>query len=141
MKAQDLMTRYIKMCSIECTIRDTVQIMKDLNCGAVPIVNKNHEVQGIITDRDIAINTILNNKNPDQTKVSELMSKPVITVNVDDNLETVANKMKQNKIRRIPVVDNNNKLVGIISLGDLATNLEEEQEACDILEKVSTPTR
>ncbi|OGI31716.1 MAG: hypothetical protein A2287_04410, partial [Candidatus Melainabacteria bacterium RIFOXYA12_FULL_32_12] len=126
MKSRDVMTKFIKMCRPECTAKDAVQVMKELNCGAVPVVNENNEILGIVTDRDIALYTVLNNKDPEKTLVKEFMSKPVVTCHPDDDIDVVIEKMRKNKVRRIPVVDENNKVVGIISLGDIAVISGEE---------------
>ena len=139
MKAKDIMTKYIKMCCPDCTVKDAVQIMKELNCGAVPVINENNEVIGIVTDRDIALYIILNNKDPETSRVSEFMSKHVVTANVNDDIDDVIDKMKNNKIRRIPVVDENNKIAGIISLGDIAVMSREEHETYEALENISEP--
>jgi len=139
MKSRDIMTKYIKMCHSGCTIKDAVQIMQDLNCGAVPVVNDDLEPIGMVTDRDIALYTILNNKKPDQTMLDEFMSKPVITCLENEDADIAIQKMKENKIRRIPIVNDKNKLVGIISLGDVAVVSQEEREACEALHDISTP--
>jgi CBS domain-containing protein len=133
------MTKYIKMCHPGCTIRDVAQIMQDLNCGAVPVVNDDLEPVGIVTDRDIALYTILNNKKPDQSKLEEFMTKSVITCFENDDINVAIQKMKENKIRRIPIVNEKNKLVGIISLGDIAVVTQEQPEACEALHDISTP--
>lgn len=137
MKCWDIATKNIKTCTPECTAKQAAQIMKDINTGIVPIVNAKNEIQGVVTDRDIIIRTIAMNKNPKDVHIKEFMSKPVITAHAKDNVTAVAKKMKKNQLRRIPIVDDANKLVGMISLGDMAVTAEEQQEACKILEKVS----
>ncbi|EKE03288.1 MAG: CBS protein [uncultured bacterium] len=139
MKCRDVMTKYIKMCRPECTAKDAVQIMQELNCGAVPVINENNEIQGMVTDRDIALYTILNNKDPETTQVKEFMSKPVVTCHPDDDIDIAIKKMKENKVRRLPIVDENNKVVGIISLGDIAVLSGEEHEVYEALENISEP--
>jgi CBS domain-containing protein len=139
MKCQDLMTKHIKMCTPECSIKDAVQLMQDLNCGAIPIINDDHEPVGMVTDRDIALYTILNNKDPQKNKVSEFMSKPVITCFENEDIDTAIQKMKEYKIRRIPVIDEKNKISGIISLGDIAVISNEEEETFEALHDISTP--
>ncbi|MDD3013844.1 MAG: CBS domain-containing protein [Candidatus Gastranaerophilales bacterium] len=139
MKCRDIMTKYIKMCHSGCTIKDAVQIMQDLNCGAVPVINDNLEPVGMVTDRDIALYTVLNNKKPDQNQLEEFMSKPVITCFENEDIDIAIQKMKEKKIRRIPIVNEKNKLVGIISLGDIAVVTQEQTEACEALHDISTP--
>lgn len=139
MKCRDVMTKYIKMCHSNCTIKDAVQIMQDLNCGAVPVVNDKLEPVGMVTDRDIALYVILKNKNPAESKLEEFMSKPVISCFENDDIDVAIQMMREKKIRRIPVVDEKNKLVGIISLGDVAVVTHELGEACEALQDISTP--
>jgi CBS domain-containing protein len=139
MKCRDIMTKYIKMCRPEASAKDAIKIMNDLNCGVVPVVDEKNEVIGIVTDRDIAIYTIMHGKNPEKTKLEEFMTKDVITVNFDDEIDTAITKMKDYKIRRIPVLDNNKKIVGILSIGDVAVTTSEEHEVFEALENISFP--
>lgn len=139
MKCKDIMTKYIKMCRPECTVKDSTQIMKDQNCGAVPIVDDNNKVVGIVTDRDIAIKCILEEKDASRTKISEVMTKKVITCREDEDIDEAIRKMKDNKIRRIPIVDKNNVLLGMVSLGDIAVITSEEHEVYEALESISSP--
>jgi len=133
------MTKYIKMCHPDCTIKDAVQIMENMNCGAVPVINDDLKPVGVVTDRDIAIYTVLNNKKPDESKLQEFMSKSPITCFQDDDIDVAIQKMKEHKIRRILIVDEQNKLVGIISLGDIAVVTNELGDACEALQDISTP--
>jgi len=139
MNCKDLMTKYLKMCREECTVKDAAQIMKDLNVGAVPVINDNNEPVGIITDRDIMLNTLTKHMDPQKTPITEIMSKPVIICKEYDDINVAIDKMKKHKIRRIPVVNDYNKLVGIISLGDIAVLSREEHETFEALEEISQP--
>ncbi len=133
------MTKFLKMCRPEGTIKDAVKIMNDLNCGVIPIVDENNEVVGIVTDRDITIYSILNNKNPEKTLLKEFMSEDVITCHPDDDIDEAISKMRDYKIRRIPVIDYENKIMGIISLGDIAVTTGEEHDIFEALENISFP--
>lgn len=139
MKCKDVMTKYIKMCRPESTMKDCLQIMKDLNCGAVPIVNENSVIQGIVTDRDIAIKGVLEGKNIERSQIQEIMTRNVITSHENDDIDHTIQLMKENKIRRIPIVDSQNKLKGIVSLGDIAVISKEEHEVFDAFETISSP--
>ena len=139
MLTKDIMTKYLKMCRSNATVKDAAQIMKDLNCGIVPVVDENNRLVGVVTDRDITLYTILNNKNPEKTTLDEFMTKDVITASPDDDVDDVIQKMKNYKIRRIPVIDRDNKLVGLISLGDIAVITGEEHEVFEALENISFP--
>jgi len=139
MKCNEIMTKEIKACHPESTIKEAVQLMKQLNCGVMPVVDRNNVLQGIITDRDIVFYTVLNDKEPETTYLSEFMTKKVITCHANDNLDTAIHKMSKNQIRRIPIIDDENKLVGLITLGDIAVKSHEEHETFEALEHISEP--
>ncbi len=141
MKCKKIMSHNIKSCTPECSVRDAVLIMKEQNCGVVPVVNESNQVQGIVTDRDVALYTVLNEKDPDTTKLKEFMNKKVVTCFEDDDIESAITKMQKSQIRRIPIVNQENELLGLISLGDLAVKAgeKEEHEAFETLEKISEP--
>jgi len=139
MKCRDIMTKYLKMCRPEGTIKDAVKIMDELNCGAVPIVDENNVLKGIVTDRDIALYTILNDKDPAKTNLKDFVRPNMVTCHPDDDIDIAITKMKDNKVRRLPVVDENNRVVGIISLGDIAVTSGEEHETFEALENISFP--
>ncbi|HBG49903.1 MAG TPA: CBS domain-containing protein [Cyanobacteria bacterium UBA9971] len=139
MKCSEIMTKEIKACHPESTIKEAVQLMKKLNCGVIPVVDKNNVLQGIVTDRDIVFYTVLNDKEPELTFLSEFMTKNVITCHADDNLDTVIHKMSKSQVRRIPIVDDNHKLLGLITLGDVAVKGHEEHETFEALEHISEP--
>lgn len=140
MKCKDIMTKSVKMCDKECTAKDAAQIMKKVNTGAVPVVDENDHITGIITDRDITLHTVAEGKDPSKIKIHDIMTKHVVTVREDELLDDAIVKMKENKVRRLPVVDNNNKLAGMISLGDIAVLSDiTEHEVVETLEQISEP--
>jgi CBS domain-containing protein len=139
MKCKDIMTKYLKMCRPDATVKDAAEIMEELNCGVVPIVDENNKIQGIVTDRDIALYATLHGREHEKTRLKEFMRKNVITCHPEDDIDTAINKMKENKIRRIPVVDDENKVIGLISIGDLAITTHKEHEIFETLENISSP--
>ena len=118
MKVSDIMTRDVHLLSPEQTIREAASIMADIDAGALP-VGENDRLVGVITDRDIAIRAVAEGKAP-TTKIRDVMSQEVLYCFDDQDLEEVAQNMGEMKIRRLPVVNRDKRLVGIISLGDLA---------------------
>ena len=94
-------------------------LMKEGNVGSIIIMDQNTDPVGIITERDIVRRVISYGKDPKITKALEIMSKPLITVEADTYLYDVAKKMVKNKIRRLPVVKNNNTLIGIVTVTDV----------------------
>jgi CBS domain-containing protein len=139
MKCKDIMTKYVKMCNPESTAKEAAQIMKAVNAGVVPVVDKTHKILGILTDRDIALNTVAEGKNPNDVQVQDFMQTSVITAHPNDDIDIAIKKMKQYQIRRIPIIDDASKLVGIISLGDVAVLSHKEHETFESLEKISEP--
>ena len=104
----------------ECNVYDAARIMNENHIGCIPVVDHEKQVLGIITDRDIVLRGVACDKNVRTTKVSEIMTTNVCTCRIDEKIENVQNIMAKNQIRRIPIVDEQNKMVGILSMGDLA---------------------
>ena len=130
MRVSEAMTREVRIASPGQSIRDVAKIMADIDAGAVP-VGENDRLVGMITDRDIAIRAVAEGKGPD-TPVREVMSTEVKYVFDDEDLEHVAKNMGDIQVRRLPVVNRDKRLVGIVSLGDLAIERDEESALADI---------
>ncbi len=140
MKCKEVMSKNIKWAHPDNTIEDAVRIMEEQNCGAVPVTDKNLHILGIVTDRDIALFTVLQHKNPEKTKLGEFMTRDVITCLESEELEDLITRMREYQIRRIPIVDSKNRLIGMISLGDIAVKVpQEEHEIYEALERISEP--
>lgn len=125
MKVKDIMTaRSLKCCSLDTTLLEITKIMKESNCGALPVVDENKKVLGIITDRDICLS--MAKKNVDSFSdltVGHIMKSKIHTVHIDDDISTVFRLMRINQIGRLPVVDENDKLKGIVSLHNIINKL------------------
>ena len=121
MKVKDVMSGYsVKFCTPETNLQEAAKIMKKNNCGALPVVDKNKKVLGMITDRDICLATAQKKIVPfEDRKVQEAMSKNVQTVKSDDEISAAFRHMRKNQIGRLPVVNEAGKLKGIISLHKL----------------------
>ena len=118
MRVSDAMTRDVRVASPGQSIRDVAKIMDEIDAGSVP-VGENDRLIGMITDRDIAVRAVAAGKGPD-TPVREVMSSDVKYCYDDEDLDHVASNMADIKVRRLPVVNREKRLVGIVSLGDLA---------------------
>lgn len=121
MKVKDVMTaRSLKFCGVETKIKDVAKMMKDGNCGAIPVVDKNKKVLGIITDRDICLLLAKKHVTPiDQLTIGQLKKSKVYTVSLDDDISTVFRLMRTHQIGRLPVVDEKGLLKGIVSLHNI----------------------
>lgn len=137
MKLQDVMTKRVFTSTPKTSIREVADMMKELNVGAIPIVENNKPV-GIITDRDIVLRTISEDKDPASVRASDIMSVDLIFGTPDMDIDTAAALMSRYRIRRLPVVDNN-QIVGIVTLGDLAANPHVADEAGNALSDISKP--
>ena len=118
MRVSEAMTRDVRVASPGQTIRDVARIMDEIDAGSVP-VGENDRLIGMITDRDIAVRAVAAGKGPD-TPVREVMSSDVKYCYEDEELDHVAENMADIKVRRLPVVNRDKRLVGIVSLGDVA---------------------
>jgi len=136
-KAKDIMTVNPKVCRKDDTIFEAVKIMRDKDCGVVPIVDTDERCVGIITDRDICLSTVLNRLDSSKTKIIDIMTKEPITCSPEDSLDTVIHKMEVQKIRRIPVVDKNYHCIGIISEADVALKDPNKEQVAELVEAVS----
>lgn len=118
MRVSDTMTREVKVASPEDTIARAAELMVVHDTGVAP-VGENGKLVGMITDRDIAVRAVAAGKGPD-TRVRDVMSRDVKFCFEDQDLEAVARVMADLRLRRLPVLDRGRRLVGIVSLGDLA---------------------
>lgn len=118
MKISEVMTRDVRMVDPQQTICEAAGIMAECDAGAVP-VSEDDRLVGVITDRDIAIRAVAENLSPD-TPVGEIMTEEVLYCFEDEDVEQVAKNMGENQVRRLPVLNRENLLVGIVSIGDLA---------------------
>lgn len=137
MKVSELMTKNPATAMPSSGLSEVAKMMRDCDCGAIPIV-ENDKVVGVITDRDITIRVIADNKNPQDVKVGDVMSKQIVTARVGDDVREVANIMEKHKVRRVPVVDEQGKCVGIVSQADIALNTNDRTTG-DLVQKVSEP--
>ena len=136
MRVSDAMTREVRLCTPGQSIRDVARVMAEIDAGAMP-VGENDRLIGMITDRDIAIRAVAAGKGPD-TPVREVMSEHVHYCYDDEELDEVAQNMGDIRVRRLPVVNRDKRLVGILSLGDVART-EGGETAGDAVVGVSQP--
>ena len=121
MKAKEIMTsKSLKYCTPGTRLHEAAKIMKSANCGSLPVVDEGLKILGMITDRDICLTLANNYPEPHaQLFVKDVMTPHVQTVHVDDHLADVLKRMRTRKVGRMPVVDDNKRLQGIITMHDL----------------------
>jgi CBS domain-containing protein len=136
MKVCDCMSRDVQIATPDQSIRDAAKMMARIDSGVLP-VGDNDRLVGVITDRDIAIRAVAEGKSP-TTKVGDVMSHEVLYCFDDQELEDIAQNMAEMKIRRMPVVNRDKRLVGIISLGDVARS-EDARTTGRAVSEISEP--
>jgi len=136
MKVSEVMPRDVRTVSPDQTAKEAANFMLSEDAGSMP-VSDGGRLLGMITDRDIAVRGVAKGYGP-ETPVRELMTDDVVCAREDDDVEEVAAKMSRAQVRRMPIIDSNEKLCGIVSLGDLARGSDGES-AHEALEGVSQP--
>jgi CBS domain-containing protein len=137
MKVSEAMTRDVRVANPGETIRQAARTMAEIDAGVIP-VGDNDRLVGMITDRDIAVRAVAAGKSPD-TPIRDVMSSDVCYCFDDQDIGDVAANMADIKVRRLPVVDRNKRLVGILSLGDIAQADSQDQPAVEALCGISEP--
>lgn len=135
----DVMTRDVRVVAPADTVQQAAQCMDELNVGALPVCDGTRLV-GMVTDRDIAVRGVAAGKDSGVTAVSEVMSAHVRWCYEDQPLDDVMDEMRDTQIRRMPVVDRQHRLVGIVSLGDVAARGADDKRVGETLKDISTPS-
>ncbi|HJP68742.1 MAG TPA: CBS domain-containing protein [Sphingomicrobium sp.] len=136
MKVREVMTREVQTVRPDQSARDAANFMLRADAGAIPVTDGDRLI-GMITDRDIAIRGVAEGHGP-ETPVRELMTNDIVAAREDDDTDDVAARMSDTQVRRLPVVDDQQRLCGIVSLGDLSRE-GDDSSAQQALEGVSRP--
>ena len=135
----DIMTRDVRCVAPHDSLQRAAKFMNELNVGALPVWDGQNLI-GMVTDRDITIRGVAEGKQVDSAPVSDVMSTDVQCCFEDEKIDDVMEKMRDSQIRRIPVMNRQNQLVGMISLGDLATKTTSDDDVHSTLENISSPS-
>ena len=142
MMAREIMTSNVKSVMRTSSLQEIAQIMKSENCGIIPVVDESRRLVGVVTDRDIIVRGLAGERSAmDRMKAEDVMSSDVEAVTPDESIVDVIQLMGEKQVRRIPVVDQDDQLLGIISVGDLANRADYDVQLQDALEKCGAPTR
>jgi len=136
MKVSEVMTRDVQTVRPDQPVREAASFMLSADAGSIPVIDGDRLI-GMITDRDIAVRGVAKGYGPD-TPVRELMTNDIICARDDDDVDDIASKMSEAQVRRLPVIDQDERLCGIVSLGDLSRDADEDT-AAEALEGVSEP--
>jgi CBS domain-containing protein len=131
------MTRRPRSVTPETPVTQVAELMEAEDVGAIPVVEGDRLV-GMVTDRDIVVRAIAKGKDPRGMPVAEVSSRDLVTVDPDDDLSDALQLMAQHQVRRLPVVEDDNRLVGVISQADIALEAK-EKHAGEMLEEISRP--
>ena len=136
MNISEVMTRDVRIATPNDSLQTAARIMDEFDFGLLP-VGENDRLIGMLSDRDITIRAVAQGLSPQESKVADVMTADVKYIYEDESVEQAARNMSDLQVRRLPVVDRDNRLVGIVSLGDLA--LSEEDSAGAALSSISQP--
>lgn len=135
-RCRDIMTSSVKTATREHTLQDVAALMRDGDMGSVPVV-EGGKLVGIVTDRDIVVRSIADGKGSGSS-VAEAMTADIFSVKPDDFAFEAIRLMGDKQVRRIPVVDDDGNLAGIIAMADIALEMEDEKEIAETLEEISS---
>ena len=138
---QSVMTRNPQCVTEQDRLQDVARLMLDCDCGALPVVGENERLIGMITDRDIVVRVIAEGRDCSQATVKDAMTSEAHSVRESDSLESVFQVMKDRKVRRVPVVDDNQRVIGIVAQADLALDTARDREVGKTVERISEPER
>jgi CBS domain-containing protein len=140
MKVNEIMTREVELVSPGDTVQTAARLMADIGAGALP-VGENDRLVGMVSDRDIAIRAVAENRPADTCTVREVMSDGSIHYVFDDEeVRDASRKMGERQVRRLPVLNHDKRLVGIVSLGDIALESRDHQATAKASEGIARPT-
>ena len=138
MQLKEVMTRNVEVIGPEATLKDAASRMDALDIGPLPVC-ENDRLVGMITDRDITVRSTAMGADPITTHVRDAMSKDVLYCHEDDDVREATRLMERKQVRRLLVLNREDRLVGIVSLGDLAVWTRDEKLSAEVLEQVSEP--
>jgi CBS domain-containing protein len=139
MRVSEVMTRGAECTSPDTALQEAAERMKSLNVGSLPVCD-NDRLVGMLTDRDIVIRCVAEGKDPRSVHVRDAMTPGVVFCLENQDVDEAAKLMGEKQIRRLPVLDGNKRLVGMVSLGDLAVDTGDEQLVGQALEDISEPS-
>lgn len=140
MRVADVMSREVELVSPEATIQEAATAMAEYDVGAV-LIGSGESIDGILTDRDIILRAVVDGRNPAELRVKDIMSTTLFMCREDDTLEDAFRIMSERQVRRLPVLDADGRLVGIVTLSDLGRLEGDPQQVSEALRKLAEPHR
>lgn len=138
-KCNEVMTKNPLCCLPEDLVTKAAGLMKSQNIGSIPVVEdeQTRKLVGIVTDRDLTLKIVAEGLDAKSTKVEAVMTRKVVTCRAEDDLQKALDAMSEHQLRRIPVVDGDNKIVGIIAQADVATRVDQPQKTAEMVKEIS----
>ena len=141
MQICDIMTRDVRTCALETSLTEVARLMRTGCCGAIPVVDPDGRIAGVVTDRDISMAIVNSTRKPINIAACEIMSRHVHACAPDDDVRTALRTMRDFKVRRLPVVGPDGRLAGILSMDDiilraLAPDAPDSREIVDSLREI-----
>ncbi len=138
-KCSEVMTKKTVCCQPDDMVTTVAQLMQSENIGSIPVIEnkQNQKLVGIVTDRDLALKIVAKGLDAKSTKVETVMTRQVVTCRAEDDLQKALDAMAEHQLRRIPIVDNDNKIVGIIAQADVATRVNQPEKTATMVKEIS----
>ncbi len=138
LRCRDIMTRNVTTARREMTLQEVARAMREGDMGALPVVDGENRLVGILTDRDIVVRAVADALNAETATVADVMTTEMHTARPDDFVFQAIRLMGDKQVRRVPVVDENGTLEGILAMADIALEMEDEREIAEALEEISS---
>ncbi|HET6629373.1 MAG TPA: CBS domain-containing protein [Woeseiaceae bacterium] len=139
MQVRDIMTENPACCAPETSLEDVARIMADQDCGEIPVLDERGRPLGVVTDRDITVRAVAQGRDPAATAARDVMTGSVITTTPDASLEDALAHMEESQVRRLPVVDEDGVVCGMVAQADIARTAP-AHETAELVRDVSQPT-
>jgi CBS domain-containing protein len=138
-KCSDLMTKDLICCTPSDTVRSAAQSMKAEDVGAMPVIDSHEKRRliGIVTDRDLVLKVLAAGMDPAKSTIENVMSRNIVVCQIDDDWQIALDAMAKHQLRRIPVVDGEGRIAGIIAQADVATRIEKPEATAKVVEEIS----
>lgn len=141
MRCSEVMTKDPVCCAPDESAAHIAQMMKKEDVGSIPVCQsrQNKKLSGIVTDRDLVLKVVAEGRDAAKTKVADVMTRNPFVCHPNDDLDKVCDTMEEKQVRRVPVVDDNGQLVGIVAQADVATRSGEPDKTAEVVEEISKP--
>jgi CBS domain-containing protein len=141
-KCYEVMTKNPVCCLPDDMVADVAELMNSGNIGSIPVIENEQtkKLIGIVTDRDLTLKIVAKGLDAKSTKVETVMTRKVVTCLAGDDLQKALNAMAEHQLRRLPVVDTDNKIVGIIAQADVATRVDQPEKTAEMVKEISQAT-